>query len=85
MKQVMLNSAKRRGKKINFEDLNNKLGEVAKLFDEQSDSFFTSGRLLDDGMIDPRDTRKIIAFCLTTAIEARKRTLKPNSFGIARF
>ena len=85
MKQVMLNSAKRRGKKINFEDLDNKLGEVAKLFDGQSDSFFTSGRLLDDGMIDPRDTRKIIAFCLTTAIEARKRTLKPNSFGIARF
>jgi len=35
-------------------------------------------------VIDPRDTRKVLAFCLETILEGRQRTLTPNSFGVAR-
>ena len=51
---------------------------------KQSDIFYTSGRVLDQGIIDPRDTRKVLSFVLKTCIEALNRRLKPNSFGIAR-
>ena len=84
MEQVMVNAAKRRGKKLEPKALKKKLKEVTQQFDSQSDSFFTSGRLMDHGMIDPRDTRNVIGFCLTTCEEGRARKLKSNTFGIAR-
>ena len=38
----------------------------------------------DSGIIDPRDTRRILGLCLAIASEAEVRTLRPNTFGIAR-
>ena len=58
--------------------------QLAAHFDRQSDAFYTSGHMLDDGMIDPRDTRKALGFMLSTVWEAAHRTLRPNSFGVAR-
>lgn len=84
MEQVMVNAAERRGQKLEPKKLKKQLHDVKRRFDSQSDAFLTSGRLLDHGMIDPRDTRKVIGFCLTTCLEARKRKLKSNTFGIAR-
>jgi len=40
--------------------------------------------MMDDGMIDPRQTRNTLGFILETVWEARNRTVRPNSFGIAR-
>ncbi|MEL7488338.1 MAG: carboxyl transferase domain-containing protein, partial [Pseudomonadota bacterium] len=57
---------------------------LAHLFNSQSSAFYTSGHLLDDGMIDPRDTRRTLGFLLATVGEARRRTVRPNSFGVAR-
>ena len=84
MKQVMIASAKRRKQKIDEEELNAKEKAITKHFDDQANAFYTSGRSLDQGIIDPRDTRKLLGFLLETCWEARNRTLKPNSFGIAR-
>ena len=84
MKQVMIASAKRRKQKIDEEELNTKGKAITKHFDDQANAFYTSGRSLDQGIIDPRDTRKLLGFLLETCWEARNRTLKPNSFGIAR-
>jgi geranyl-CoA carboxylase beta subunit len=53
-------------------------------FDSQADAFTTSGRNLDDGMIDPRDTRRVLGFLLATTAEARRRELRPNAFGVGR-
>tara|TARA_Y200000002_G_scaffold292292_1_gene246502 strand:+ start:777 stop:2396 length:1620 start_codon:yes stop_codon:yes gene_type:complete len=84
MKQVMVNAAKRRGKTLNSKNLNKKIQEITEQFDSQCNAFLTSGRLLDHGMIDPRDTRQVIGFCLSVCQESRARKLKSNSFGIAR-
>ncbi|MFZ5617811.1 MAG: acyl-CoA carboxylase subunit beta, partial [Pseudomonadota bacterium] len=53
-------------------------------YDEESRALFATARLWDDGLIDPRDTRKVLAFCLDTVAEARERDLRPNVFGVAR-
>ncbi len=58
--------------------------KIAAMFDDQASAFYTSGHLMDDGMIDPRDTRKTLGFLLETVWEARNRTVRENSFGIAR-
>jgi len=87
MDVVMRAGAKRRGVEIDTkmaEKMATQKQAIIDHFEPQSDAFYTSGRLLDQGIIDPRDTRKVLGFALETCWEARHRTLRPNSFGIAR-
>jgi geranyl-CoA carboxylase beta subunit len=57
---------------------------IVAMFEAQADAFYTSGLMLDDGMIDPRDTRAVLAFCLDTCVEAAAKELRPMQFGVAR-
>lgn len=57
---------------------------LTHIFDSQSGAFYTSGHLLDDGVIDPRDSRKLLGLLLPIVIEARTKSLRPNAFGVAR-
>jgi len=47
-------------------------------------AFHTSGLLLDDGVIDPRDTRKVLASVLAICAEAEARQVQAIQFGVAR-
>jgi geranyl-CoA carboxylase beta subunit len=58
---------------------------LAKRLDAESDVLFGTARLWDDGVIDPRDTRRVLTTCLAIAAEAERRVLRPNTFGVARF
>jgi geranyl-CoA carboxylase beta subunit len=53
--------------------------------DRESHVLFGTARLWDDGIVAPRDTRRVLALALALAREAEQRTLRPNAFGIARF
>jgi geranyl-CoA carboxylase beta subunit len=53
-------------------------------FERQSDAFVTSGLLLDDGVVDPRETRRLLVFLLATIREGAARALNPVQFGVAR-
>lgn len=57
---------------------------TADKLDKGSTALFGTARLWDDGLIDPRDTRKVLAFLLDICEEADKRILRPNTFGVAR-
>jgi len=59
--------------------------QLRRRLDAESDVLFGTARLWDDGVIDPRDTRRVLALCLSLAAEADARTLRPNTFGVARF
>lgn len=50
----------------------------------QSSALFSTARLWDDGIIDPRDTRRVLGLCLSIAAEGERRSLRPNAFGVAR-
>ena len=52
--------------------------------DKESTALFGTARLWDDGIIDPRDTRRVLGLCLALAFEADGRSLRPNTFGVAR-
>ncbi|MCY1045646.1 acyl-CoA carboxylase subunit beta [Corallococcus sp. bb12-1] len=57
---------------------------LVEQFERESDAFNCSARLFDDGVIDPRDSRKVLGFILATCDESERRTLSPNTFGVAR-
>lgn len=84
MDQVARGAAARRGQEVDEDALRAQMERLIQHFDDQSDAFYTSGRLLDQGVIDPRDTRRVLGFALETVWEARNRTVYPNSFGVAR-
>ena len=76
--------AERAGIEIDKDVAAQRRATLTHVFDSQAGAFYTSGHLCDDGMIDPRDTRKVLGFLLGTVWEARHRAVKENSFGIAR-
>ena len=53
--------------------------------EQESTALFGTARMWDDGIIDPRDTRRILGLCLDIAAEGAARQLRPNTFGVARF
>jgi geranyl-CoA carboxylase beta subunit len=58
--------------------------ELVRKLEAESTALFATARIWDDGIIDPRDSRRVLAMTLATCREANFRTLRPNSFGIAR-
>ena len=50
----------------------------------RSTALYATARLWDDGLIDPRDTRTVLGFCLSICREAETRPLSPSTFGVAR-
>ena len=84
MEQVMVASANRKGIKSDEVKMKKQVKEITEYYNSQSDAFCTSGRGLDNGIIDPRDTRKILEFILQTCWEKSHRKLSQNTFGIAR-
>jgi geranyl-CoA carboxylase beta subunit len=84
MEIVMREGAARKGEVVDEAKLAALKAQIVATFERQSDAFTTSGLLLDDGLIDPRDTRRILALALTVCSEAARRTLHPMQFGVAR-
>ena len=56
-----------------------------EMMDSQTTALASTARMEDDGLIDPRDTRRILAYVLEICQAAEARVLRENSFGIARF
>jgi geranyl-CoA carboxylase beta subunit len=84
MRIVAEAGAARKGETLNDDALQNMEQQIMDNFERQAGAFYTSARLLDDGLIDPRDTRKVLAFVLATCREQKARTLHPIQFGVSR-
>jgi geranyl-CoA carboxylase beta subunit len=74
----------RLGKPVDRGELEAMERKIIDQFDRESTALFATARLWDDGLIDPRDSRKVLAYCLSICREAEIRPLKPTSFGVAR-
>ena len=84
MRMVAEVRAARKGETVDEAAAQKQEDFITALFTKQESAFYTSGRCLDNGVIDPRDTRRVLGFTLDTIAEARARTVRPNSFGVAR-
>jgi geranyl-CoA carboxylase beta subunit len=77
-------AALRRGKPVDKDEIAAMKAKIIGVFDGQMDVFSTSARLLDDGVIDPRDTRGILAEVLSICREAEARYPQAMQFSVAR-
>jgi len=75
---------KRDGKSVDRAKLAAIKTAVARRIEAESTALFATARLWDDGLIDPRDSRRVLALCLSICREAEARPLKANTFGVAR-
>lgn len=57
---------------------------IIERFDSQMSVFTTSAHVLDDGVIDPRDTRSVLALVLAVCRQADARQPQPMQFSVAR-
>ncbi len=81
---VMEESARARGLEPDRAQIDGMRAKVIETFERQTSAFYTSGRLLDDGIIDPRDTRRVLATVLALFRREANVPLRPLSFGVAR-
>lgn len=58
--------------------------KVRENFERQMDAFSTSAHVLDDGILDPRETRRVLGHVLAICRDAEWRQLRPMQFGVAR-
>ncbi|MDU6138733.1 MAG: acyl-CoA carboxylase subunit beta, partial [Bradyrhizobium sp.] len=71
-------------KPVEREKLDAMKAQIVSVFDSQMDVFATSARVLDDGVIDPRDTRAVLSEVLAICREAEAREPQRMQFSVAR-
>lgn len=79
--QVKREQKERLGKKISQEEENALKEPILAQYAKQSHAYYSSGRLWDDGVIDPVDTRKTLGLSLSAALNA---PILPTQFGLFR-
>lgn len=58
--------------------------DVVQTMEQKSTALANTARLWDDGIIDPRATRQVVALVLQICLEGDSRNVNTNTFGIAR-
>ncbi|HEY0856258.1 MAG TPA: carboxyl transferase domain-containing protein [Albitalea sp.] len=84
MRIVAEAAAARKGVAADGAALDAQSAKIVEMFERQADVAYTSGLLLDDGVIDPRETRAALAMCLAICADADALRTRPMQFGVAR-
>ncbi len=79
---IQRQSADKKGEAVDEQRLAVGKAMIEAQMDKESDPFFASSRVWDDGVIDPRDTREVVAIALSAAYSADVRGT--TSWGIFR-
>ncbi len=81
---VMEGGMKRKGQDVDHRQIDAIKAKIVENFESQQSALVTSARMLDDGIIDPRDTRNVLGFALSTCKAGDERTVRSVQFGVAR-
>jgi geranyl-CoA carboxylase beta subunit len=81
---VMEESARARGGEPDRGQIDAMRARIIETFERQTSAFYTSGRMLDDGVVDPRETRRLLGYVLTLFRRAERVATRPVTFGVAR-
>eukprot|EP00474_Spongospora_subterranea_P000914 CRZ01372.1 hypothetical protein [Spongospora subterranea] len=66
--QVAIDKATREGRTLHDEEINKIRQPLLEQFERESSAFYSSARLWDDGIIDPKDTRQVLGLSLQAAM-----------------
>lgn len=79
--QINKDQYKREGKRWSVEEEEKLREPILRKFEEESNPYYCSARLWDDGVIDPVDTRVVLGLSLSAALNA---PIPETKFGIFR-
>ena len=79
---IQRDAAAKRGEPVDEHKLGIMKAMTEAMIDKESDPYFATARLWDDGIIDPRDTRAVVAIALSAAYSAPVRGT--TSWGVVR-
>lgn len=71
----------KRNEQLSGEEEAEMKGKVMEKFEEESNPYYATARLWDDGIIDPQDTRKVLALSLSASLNA---PIPDTQFGVFR-
>jgi len=81
---VMEAGMRRKGLEVDSGLIEKTKSKIVDNFEKQQSALVTSALMLDDGVIDPRDTRNVLGFALSICRDGDARALRPVQFGVAR-
>jgi geranyl-CoA carboxylase beta subunit len=84
MKTVALAKQARSGTPADPAALDQAAAALRERIDRESSALFATARVWDDGIIDPRDSRRVLGLCLATSAPVDRRNPNRTSFGVAR-
>ena len=70
----------KRGETLSQEDIEKIKDPILKKYEHESSCWYSSARLWDDGVIDPRDTRKVLARALASTLHHDWKETKNGIF-----
>ncbi len=79
--QVKMSQAERSGEALSKAEIDAIKQPVISTYEKQGHPYYASARLWDDGVIDPADTRKVLALALSTA---NNKAIDDTKFGVFR-
>ena len=80
LERIQRDKAESIGKPVDEEQLQTQKAGIEKMVSDQSDPYFVSGQLWDDGIIDPRDTRKVLGLCYSLIEASNWREDSKNKY-----
>ncbi|SDI17391.1 3-methylcrotonyl-CoA carboxylase beta subunit [Pseudomonas flavescens] len=79
--QVKHEQAQRAGEVFSAEDEQRLKQPIVEQYERQAHAFYSSARLWDDGVIDPAQTREVLALAISASLNA---PIEPTRFGVLR-
>ena len=79
--QVKHEQARRAGQVFSDEDEQRLKQPIVEQYERQAHAFYSSARLWDDGVIDPAQTREVLALAISASLNA---PIEPTRFGVFR-
>jgi len=69
------------GKTLSQEEIDAIREPIIELYEKQASAYYSSARIWDDGIIDPRDTRTVVGLAIAAALN---KNIEDPKFGIFR-
>jgi len=80
----MRQAAQNAGRAIDEESIAASGNMLRSVVEEESSAYYTSGRILDDGIIDPRETRNVLGFTLSVIYTNEVKGLASSSSPVSK-
>ncbi len=69
--QVKIDQLTATGKPVNMEEIEKMKNEIREKYEKEGSPFYSSSRLWDDGIIEPSQTRQVVALAIATSLNKK--------------